>query len=150
MVLQDFGELVVGNGDVTGGEALESVVVGAEDCDVREVFEGSDKVCLGGGASEGGEISCDEGGGDAEGDEEEFVDDVDYTVVEFEILVWVISLVDIGSVRESDKLTGTTTWLVDLTPLVTIALPSSSRFTETTCPPVTLLPLTSPSSTKPE
>ena len=129
---------------------MKGVVVGAEDCDVREVFEGSDKVCLGGGASEGGEISCDEGGGDAEGDDQEFVDDVDYTVVEFEVLVWIVSLINIRSLRGSGRLTGTTTWLVDLIPLVTIALPSSFRFTETTCPPVTLLPLTSPSSIKPE
>ena len=38
------------------------------------------------GAGEGGEVAGDEGFGDAEGDEEEFVDDVDYAVVECEVL----------------------------------------------------------------
>ena len=88
VVLQDFGQLLVG--DVVGaggaGEFLEGVVVGAEDGDVGEVFEGGDEVDLGCGAGEGGEVACDEGFGDAEGDEEEFVDDVDYAVVEGEVL----------------------------------------------------------------
>lgn len=57
VVREDGGEVFVG--DVAGGDALEGVVVGTEDCDVREVFEGRDEVDLGGGAGEGGEVSCD-------------------------------------------------------------------------------------------
>jgi hypothetical protein len=86
VVLEDGGEFFVGGGEVCGGEALEGVVVGAEDCDVGGVFEGRDEFCLGCGAGEGGEVAGDEGFGDAEGDEEEFVDDVDYAVVEGEVL----------------------------------------------------------------
>lgn len=49
--MQDGGE--VGDGDIacaTGGEALEGVVVWAEDCYVGEVFEGGDEGGLCGGA----------------------------------------------------------------------------------------------------
>jgi hypothetical protein len=88
VVLQDLGELLVG--DVVGargaGEFLERVVVGAEDGHVGEGFEGLDEVCGCCGAGEGGEVAGDQGGGDAEGDEEEFVDDVDDAVVEFDVL----------------------------------------------------------------
>lgn len=63
--MQDGGEFFVGGREVAGGEALEGVVIGAEDCDVGGVFDRGDEVDLGGGAGEGGEVSCDEGGGDA-------------------------------------------------------------------------------------
>jgi hypothetical protein len=46
VVGEDLGELLVG--DVAGGagDSLERVVVGAEDGDVGEVFEGGDEVDL--------------------------------------------------------------------------------------------------------
>ena len=86
MVFENRSEFFVGGGEVAGGEALEGIVVGAEDCDVGGVFEGADEIDLSCGAGEGGEVSGDEGGGDAEGNDEEFVDDVDYAVVEGEVL----------------------------------------------------------------
>ena len=86
MVFEDRGEFFVGCGEVCGGEALEGVVVGAKDCDVGGGFEGRDEVCFGCGAGEGGEVAGYEGFGDGEGDEEELVDDVDYAVVEGEVL----------------------------------------------------------------
>ena len=100
MVFQNGGEFVVGGGEICGGEALEGVVVGAEDCDVGEVFEWGNEVDLGGGAGEGGEVSCDQGCRDAEGDEEEFVDDVDDAVVKFEVLGWVVSLAKLARLEE--------------------------------------------------
>jgi hypothetical protein len=95
VVLQDRGEFGVAGGEVAGGEALEGVIVGTEDCYVGGVFEGRDEFGLGCGAGEGGEVSCDEGLGDAEGDEEEFVDYVDYAAVEGEVLVWGVSLAEL-------------------------------------------------------
>lgn len=65
---------------------MEGVVVGAENCDVGEVFEGGDEIDLGCGAGEGGEVACYQSFGDAERDDEEFVNDVDYAVVEGKVL----------------------------------------------------------------
>lgn len=86
--------MLVGDVAAGGGEALEGVVVGAEDGDVGGGFEGGDEVGLRGGAGEGGEVACDQSFGDAERDEEEFVDDVDYAVVKLEVLVaWLVCLI---------------------------------------------------------
>jgi hypothetical protein len=45
-----------------------------------------DEVGGGCGAGEGGEVASEQGGGEAEGDEQEFVDDVDDAVGEFDVL----------------------------------------------------------------
>lgn len=86
VVLKDLGEL--GGADVARatGDSLEGVVVGAENCYIRKVFERSDEAGLRCCAGEGGEVAGDQRGGDAEGDGQESVDDVDYAVVEFEVL----------------------------------------------------------------
>ena len=78
-------------GEVDGGETLERIVVWGEDCDVGEVFEGCDEV---------GEVYCGQGGEDAEGGDEEFVDDVDYCLVEFEVLQWFVRSADIAHVEK--------------------------------------------------
>lgn len=57
VVLQDRGELFVGDVATGGSEALEGIVVGAEDSYVGSGFEGGDEVGLGGGAGEGGEVA---------------------------------------------------------------------------------------------
>jgi hypothetical protein len=154
VVLQDLGQLLVGDvcgcGCAARGEFLEGVVVWAEDCYVGEGFEGFDEVGGGCGAGESGEVAGDQGRGEAEGDEQEFVDDVDDAVVEFDVLISYSLIRDLFGRLAMGRLTALITWLVALIPAVTTALPSPSNPTATTCPPVTLLPLTSPSSTNPE
>ena len=88
VILQDLGQLLVGDVGSGCGELLEGVVVWAEDRHVRELFEGCNEVCCGCGAGECGEVAGDQSGGDAERDQEEFVDDVDDAVVEFDVLVF--------------------------------------------------------------
>ena len=86
VVLQNLRELVVCDVGGAAGNPLESIVVGAEDGDVRQVFERGYKVCLGSGSGKCSEIAGDESLRDAEWDEQQLVNDVDDTVVKFDVL----------------------------------------------------------------
>lgn len=70
VVLQDRSELVVGDSSVgtASSEALEGVVVRAEDCYVGKAFESRDEVGLNSSASKSGEVAKDKGFGQAERD----------------------------------------------------------------------------------
>lgn len=69
-----------------GGDGRESTVVRRKDGDVRETAKGVNEVGLGHGSSNGSEISLDGGFGNALGDAEDGVDDVDDTTGESNIL----------------------------------------------------------------
>ena len=92
VVLQNLGQLLVGDVGAGSGELLEGIVVRAEDCHVRKLFEGRDEVCRGGCACKSSEVAGNQGSGDAERDQEEFVDDVDDAVVELDVLRFLASV----------------------------------------------------------
>lgn len=126
-------------------DLLEGIIIWDKDSDVGQVLQWRNDVDLCSCASKCCEAAGDESLRDTQWNKEELVDDVDNTIVEFDILQMLMRilykvLLTYGNSHlarhfDAGRDNGVGT---------------SSRLTETTCPPVTLLPLTSPSSTMPE